>query len=58
MDLVIAIVLQNATVRRSVQILKAHLMRCGIRLRFDERELYGFWQPAASPDPASGSFVR
>ena len=41
--LVIAIVLQNATVRRSVQMLQALFERYGTRLRFDGRELYGFW---------------
>jgi DNA-3-methyladenine glycosylase II len=44
--LVIAIVLQNATVRRSVQMLQALLERYGAQLRFDGRELHGFWEPA------------
>ena len=44
--LVIAIVLQNATVRRSVQMLQALFERYGTRLRFDRRELCGFWDPA------------
>lgn len=44
--LVIAIVLQNATVRRSVQMLQALLEGYGTLLRFDRRELYGFWEPA------------
>lgn len=44
--LVIAIVLQNATVRRSVQMLQALFEGYGTLLRFDRRELYGFWEPA------------
>jgi 3-methyladenine DNA glycosylase/8-oxoguanine DNA glycosylase len=44
--LVIAIVLQNATVRRSVQMLQALFERYGTLVRFDRRELYGFWDPA------------
>jgi DNA-3-methyladenine glycosylase II len=44
--LVIAIVLQNATVRRSVQMLQALFERYGTLLRFDWRELYGFWDAA------------
>jgi 3-methyladenine DNA glycosylase/8-oxoguanine DNA glycosylase len=44
--LVIAIVLQNATVRRSVQMLQALFERYGTLVRFDRRELYGFWEPA------------
>jgi 3-methyladenine DNA glycosylase/8-oxoguanine DNA glycosylase len=41
--LVIAIVLQNATVRRSVQMLQALFERYGTPVRFDRRELRGFW---------------
>jgi 3-methyladenine DNA glycosylase/8-oxoguanine DNA glycosylase len=41
--LVIAIVLQNATVRRSVQMLQALFERYGTLVRFDRRTLYGFW---------------
>lgn len=41
--LVIAIVLQNTTVRRSVAMLQALFETYGTRLRFDGRELYGFW---------------
>lgn len=43
--LIIAIVLQNATVRRSVNMLHALLERYGVRLAFDGREMLGFWQP-------------
>lgn len=45
--LVIAIVLQNTTVRRSVQMLQALFQRYGTRLQFDGRDLYSFWNPAA-----------
>ena len=41
--LVIAIVLQNATVRRSVQMLQALFERYGSLVRFDDRELCAFW---------------
>ena len=41
--IVIAIVLQNATVRRSVQMLQALFERYGTQLQFDDRVLYGFW---------------
>ena len=44
--LVIAIVLQNATVRRSVQMLQALFERFGTRGQFDGCDLYGFWGPA------------
>jgi 3-methyladenine DNA glycosylase/8-oxoguanine DNA glycosylase len=44
--LVIAIVLQNATVRRSVQMLDALFERYGSTLRFDGRDLFAFWEPA------------
>lgn len=43
--LVIAIVLQNATVRRSVSMLQALLERYGRLLAYDGRELYCFWVP-------------
>jgi DNA-3-methyladenine glycosylase II len=44
--LVIAIVLQNATVRRSVQMLQALFERFGTRAQFDGCDLCGFWGPA------------
>jgi 3-methyladenine DNA glycosylase/8-oxoguanine DNA glycosylase len=43
--LVIAVVLQNATVRRSTQMLDALFQRFGTRIRFDGRELHCFWPP-------------
>jgi 3-methyladenine DNA glycosylase/8-oxoguanine DNA glycosylase len=45
--LIIAIVLQNATVRRSVSMMQALFERYGSRVRFDGRELSCFWQPSA-----------
>ncbi len=53
--IVIAIVLQNATVRRSVQMLQALFNRYGERLCYDGRELSAFWLPeimgaASEPD--------
>ena len=44
--LVIAIVLQNATVRRSVSMLQALFERYGSVLSFDGRQFYSFWEPA------------
>lgn len=41
--LVIAIVLQNATVRRSVQMLQALFERFGTLLQFDGHDLFAFW---------------
>ena len=43
--LVVAIVLQNATVRRSVQMFQSLFERYGTRVRFDGKVLYGFWAP-------------
>jgi 3-methyladenine DNA glycosylase/8-oxoguanine DNA glycosylase len=45
--LIIAIVLQNATVRRSVNMLQALLERCGTLLSYDGKHLFGFWPPQA-----------
>lgn len=43
--LIIGIVLQNASVRRSVQMLKALLENYGALLEFDGKELRCFWRP-------------
>jgi 3-methyladenine DNA glycosylase/8-oxoguanine DNA glycosylase len=43
--LIISIVLQNATVRRSVQMMNALLESYGTRLAFDGQELFCFWKP-------------
>jgi len=43
--LVISIVLQNATVRRTVQMMEALLDKYGMKVRFDGKELYAFWEP-------------
>jgi 3-methyladenine DNA glycosylase/8-oxoguanine DNA glycosylase len=45
--LIIAIVLQNATVRRSVNMLQALFDAYGVRLAYGGRELAAFWPPAA-----------
>ena len=42
---VIYVVLQNATVRRTVQMMQALFERFGTPLRFDDHELYAFWRP-------------
>jgi 3-methyladenine DNA glycosylase/8-oxoguanine DNA glycosylase len=43
--LIISIVLQNATVRRTVQMMEALLDGYGTKVRFDGKELYAFWSP-------------
>ncbi len=43
--LMIAIVLQNATVRRTVQMMNNLFNTYGTRLRFDSRELSAYWSP-------------
>jgi len=43
--LVISILLQNATVRRTVQMMEALLDKYGMKVRFDGKELYAFWKP-------------
>lgn len=43
--LVIAIVLQNAVVRRSIQMMRALLEAYGTLLTFDGQVLYAFWAP-------------
>lgn len=45
--LIIAIVLQNATVRRSASMMEALLANFGTPLAYDDRELYCFWGPTA-----------
>jgi len=44
--LIVAIVLQNAVVRRSIQMMQALFEAYGTRLAYDGKELYGFWAPA------------
>lgn len=43
--LIIAIVLQNCTVRRSVNMMQALFEKYGTRLAYDDREFYCFWSP-------------
>jgi len=43
--LVIAVLLQNATVRRTVQMLDALLDNFGARLQFDGKEVFAMWLP-------------
>lgn len=43
--LIIGIVLQNATVRRSIQMFKALLEHYGTLLEFDGKKLWCFWEP-------------
>jgi len=43
--LVVTILLQNATVRRTVQMNEALLHKYGTEVRFDGKELYAFWGP-------------
>jgi 3-methyladenine DNA glycosylase/8-oxoguanine DNA glycosylase len=46
-SLAICVVLQNATVRRSVQMLDNLFRAYGTLLHFDDRALYAFWPPQA-----------
>lgn len=43
--LIIGIVLQNATVKRSIQMFQALLESYGKMLEFDEKKLWCFWEP-------------
>lgn len=43
--LIIGVVLQNATVRRSIQMFKALLENYGTPLEFDGKKLWCFWEP-------------
>jgi 3-methyladenine DNA glycosylase/8-oxoguanine DNA glycosylase len=43
--LIVAIVLQNATIRRSVNMMQALFENYGTLLSYDGRELYCFWEP-------------
>lgn len=43
--LVISIVLQNATVRRTVQMMNNLFNTYGTKLRFDNKELFAYWSP-------------
>lgn len=43
--LIIGIVLQNATVRRSIQMFSALLQRYGTLLEYDGKKLWCFWKP-------------
>lgn len=43
--LIVAVVLQNTTVRRSVQMLSALLAHYGTGIEFDGREVFAFWLP-------------
>lgn len=43
--LVISILLQNAPVRRTLQMTEALLDKYGVKVRFDGKELYAFWEP-------------
>src|SRR3989344_3122161 len=43
--LIIAVVLQNATVRRTVQMMNALLDNYGSKLNFDDKEIFAIWLP-------------
>lgn len=44
-SLMIYLVLQNATVRRTVQMMENLLEKYGTKVKFDDQKLYVFWQP-------------
>jgi 3-methyladenine DNA glycosylase/8-oxoguanine DNA glycosylase len=48
--LIIGIVLQNATVRRSMQMFQALLEKYGTLLEYDHRQLWCFWAPGGLYD--------
>ena len=48
--LVVSILLQNATVRRTVQMMNALLERFGTRVSFDSKTLFAMWPPTAIHD--------
>ena len=48
--LIIGIVLQNATVRRSVQMFQSLLENYGTELVFDDKKLWCFWEPGRLQD--------
>jgi len=53
--LVIGVALQNATVRRSIQMMQALFRAHGRRLTFDARDLWCFWAPGSlGADPEEG----
>lgn len=43
--LIIGVVLQNATIRRSIQMFKSLLEKYGTKLEYDNKELWCFWSP-------------
>jgi len=43
--LMIMIFLQNTVVRRSVQMTKVMLSKYGVKVKFDKKEVFCFWQP-------------
>ena len=43
--LIVAVVLQNATVRRTIQMIKALLDNYGTKLKFDNKEIFAIWLP-------------
>lgn len=43
--LIVAVVLQNATIRRTVQMMDALLDKYGTRLKFDDKEIFAMWRP-------------
>lgn len=43
--LIVAVVLQNATVRRTVQMMNALLENYGTKLKFDSKEIFAIWLP-------------
>ena len=43
--LIVAVVLQNATVRRTVQMMNALLDNYGTKLKFDGKEIFAIWLP-------------
>jgi 3-methyladenine DNA glycosylase/8-oxoguanine DNA glycosylase len=56
--LIIAIVLQNAVIRRSIHMMQALLEAYGTLLAFDGQALYAFWTPQALRDVSEDALRR
>lgn len=54
--LVVGLVLQNATIRRSQQMLDALMEKFGTKVRFNKKSLYAFWLPGRLQNVPEGIF--
>lgn len=56
--IIIAITLQNATVRRTISMMQALFDNYGVKLIFAGKELYGFWEPEYLVNKSSEEKLR